>query len=203
MKKETTQTLVNSLRDSLDTGFLPVNDGVIKDILEACKKLLIFKGYKVVDPIKKVFNVRHIDDLIALFYAFLDYKHPELAGTHRNLKKDRAIAKRFLEGRMEVGSLNKELALDECAQIIKTIFDREQDFNFTIPLSFEIFGQQVAGWITKKAVELMNEEREGRLKKITEEIQEKHNREYLKKHGEESLGFDVDELLRKMEKEND
>lgn len=200
MKKESVDSLVSDLKDSLDTGFLqPDYNAVAK----TCKKLLIFMGYKVVDPVKKVFNVKSIDDLITLFYAYLDYKHPELAGTHRNIKKNRAIAKRFLEGRMEVGSLNKELALDECAQIIKTIFDREAEFNFTIPLSFEIFGQQAAGWITRKAVELMNEEREGRLKKITEEIQERHTMEYLKKYGEESLGFDVDELLRKMEKEND
>lgn len=200
MKKETVDSLIIDLKDRLDTGFLqPDVDG----IAQVCKKLLISMGYKVVDPVKKIFNVKSIDDLIALFYAYLDYKHPELAGTHRNIKKDRAIAKRFLEGRMEVGSLNKEMALDECAQIIKTIFDREQEFKFTIPLSFEIFGQQAAGWITKKAVELLNEERESAQQKIVEEIQDRHTREYLKEHGEESLGFDVDALLRNMEKEND
>jgi len=200
MKKESIDSLIIDLKDRLNTGFLhPDFDGVAI----SCKKLLISMGYKVIDPVKKVFNVKSIDDLIAFFYAYLDYKHPELAGTHRNLKKDRAIAKRFLEGRMEVGSLNKELALDECAQIIKTIFDREADFNFTIPLSFEIFGQQAAGWITRKAVELMNEGREAQQKKIIEEIQERHTKEYLKEHGEESLGFDIDELLRKMEKEKD
>jgi len=200
MKKESVGNLINNLKDRLDTGFLQPDTDIVA---KACKKLLISMGYKVVDPVKKVYNVRNIDDLIAFFYAFLDYKHPELVGTHRNIKKDRAIAKRFLEGRMEVGSLNKELALDECAQIIKTIFDREKEFNFTIPLSFEIFGQQAAGWITRKAVELLNEEKEEHLKKITEEIQERHTAEYLKEHGEESLGFDINNLLRKMEKEND
>jgi len=137
-----------------------------------------------------------------LFYAYLDYRHPELAGTHRNIKKDRAIAKRFLEARMEIGSLNKEYALDECAQIIKTIFDREPEFNFTIPLSFEILGQQTLGWITKKAVEFMNFERELKEQKLIEAIQEKHVEKYLKEHGEDSLGFDVDELLKKLDKEN-
>jgi len=92
--------------------------------------------------------------------------------------------------------------LDECAQIIKVIFDREPDFNFTIPLSFDIFGQQALGWITKKAIEFMNEERESKEQKHVEAIQEKYIEKYLKEYGEESVGFDVDELLKKLDKES-
>jgi hypothetical protein len=200
LKKETVDDLISDLKDQLDVGFLSPDH---KGLAKVCKKLLIFMGYKVVNPVKRVFKVKNINDLITLFYAYLDYKHPELAGTHRNIKKDRAIAKRFLEARMEIGSLNKEYALDECAQIIKIIFDREPDFNFTIPLSFEIFGQQALGWITKKAVEFMNAEKESKEQKLVEAIQEKHIEKYLKEHGEDSLGFDIDELLKKLDKEND
>lgn len=199
MKKITIDDLISDLKDQLDVGFLsPDHEGLAK----TCKEFLIFMGYKVVAPVKRTFKVKNINDLIILFYAYLDYRHPELAGTHRNIKKDRAIAKRFLEARMEIGSLNKEYALDECAQIIKTIFDREPEFNFTIPLSFEILGQQTLGWITKKAVEFMNFERELKEQKLIEAIQEKHVEKYLKEHGEDSLGFDVDELLKKLDKEN-
>lgn len=199
MKKETVESLISEVRDQLDVGFLSPDH---KHLAESCKKFLIFMGYKVIDPVKKTFNVKNINDLITLFYAYLDYKYPELAGSHRNIKKDRAIAKRFLDARMEIGSLNKEHALDECAKIIKTIFDREPEFNFTIPLSFAILGQQSVGWITRKAVELMNAGEESIKKKLTEQIQDSHIQKYLEEHGEESLGFDVDELLKKWEKEN-
>ena len=198
MKKDTVGDLISDLKSQLDVGFLSPNH---KSLAKVCKKFLIFMGYKVVDPIERVFKVKNINDLITLFYAYLDYKHPELAGTHRNIKKDRAIAKRFLEGRMESGGLNKEYALDECAQIIRVIFDRELDFNFTIPLSFDIFGQQALGWITKKAVEFMNDGRALKEQKYIEAIQEKYIEKYLKKYGEESIGFDVDELLKKLDKE--
>lgn len=197
--KVTADGWMSNIKDQLDVGFLEPDP---KKVAKVCKGFLIFMGYKVVDPIEKTFNVKNINDLITLFYAYLDYKHPELADSHRNIKKDRAIAKRFLEARMEIGNLNKEYALDECAGIIKTIFDREPEFNFTIPLSFEIFGQQALGWITKKAVELMNAEKETKQQKIIEQIQDRHIQKYLDTHGEESLGFDVDELLKKLDKEN-
>lgn len=199
MKKVTVESWMFDIKDQLDVGFLSPDP---EKLAKVCKGFLIFMGYKVVDPIERTFNVKNINDLITLFYAYLDYKHPELAGSHRNIKKDRAIAKRFLEARMEIGSLNKEYALNECAEIIKTIFDREPEFNFTIPLSFEIFGQQALGWITKKAVELMNAENEAKQQKIIEQIQDRHIQKYLNEHGEESLGFDVDELLKKLDKEN-
>ena len=200
MKKITVENWMGCIKDQLDVGFLSPDP---KKVAKVCKEFLIFMGYKVVDPVKKTFNVKNINDLITLFYAYLDYKHPELSDAHRNVKKDRAIAKRFLEARMEIGNLNKEYALDECAQIIKTVFDREPEFNFTIPLSFGMFGQESVGWITRKAVELMNAGKEESKKKRIEEIQDRHIQKYLKNHGEESLGFDVDELLKKLEKGND
>lgn len=193
MKKVTIDSLISDVRDQLDVGFLSPDHG---GLAKACKKLLIFMGYKVVDPIEKKFNVKNINDLITLFYAYLDYKYPEFIDTPRNIKKDRAIAKRFLEARMNIGNLNKEHALDECAQIITVVFTREPEFNFTIPLNFSMFGQQSMEWVTKKAAELVNAEKESKQQKLTEQIQDKHINKYLEEHGAESLGFDVDELLK-------
>jgi hypothetical protein len=102
---------------------------------------------------------------------------------------------------MDAGNLNKKQALCECAEIINTVFDREDDFNFNLPLSFEMFGQQSAGWITKKAIYIMNSEKEKRDIKIVEGIQDKYIEEYLKEHSEENIGFDIDEILENIEKE--
>jgi hypothetical protein len=202
MKKQTIENLVNELRDAADIGFLPLNDDIMKNITHSCKKLLTFVGYKIVEPVGKRYNVKDINGLIDLFYAYLDYKHPELIATHRNIKKDRALAKRFVDARMEAGNINKQQALNECAQIIQTIFEREPEFNFTIPLSFEMLGQDAAGWITKKAVEFLNAEQQEYKKKLTEKMQDDIIAKVLKERGEETIRFDVDALLEKMEKEN-
>lgn len=198
MKKETVDALISDIENNINVGFLSTDN---ESLAKACKKFLIYMGYKVIDPMKYTYNVEKLDDLFTLFYAFLEYKHPELVDVYRNIKRDRAIAKRFLDARMEVGNLNKKQALCECAEIIKTVFDREDDFNFNLPLSFEMFGQQSAGWITKKAVEIMNSEKEKRDEKIVEGIQNKHIEEYLKEHGEESIGFNIDEIFENLKRE--
>ena len=198
MKKETVDDLISDIESNINVGFLSTDN---ERLAKACKKFLIHMGYKVIDPMKYTYNVKKLDDLFDLFYALLEYNHPELVDAHRNMNRDRALAKRFLDSRMDAGNLNKKQALCECAEIIKTVFDREDDFNFNLPLSFEMFGQQSAGWITKKAIYIMNSEKEKRDIKIVEGIQDKYIEEYLKEHSEESIGFDIDEILENIEKE--
>ncbi len=197
MKKEIADSLVSDIENNINVGFLSTDN---ESLAKACKKFLIHMGYKVIDPMKYTYNVEKLDDLFTLFYAFLEYKHPELVDVYRNIKRDRAIAKRFIDARMEVGNLNKKQALCECAEIIKTVFDYEDDFNFNLPLSFEMFGQQSAGWITKKSIDIMNSAKEKRDVKIAEGIQDKYIEKYLKEHGEESIGFDIDKILENIEK---
>ncbi len=198
MKKETTDDLISDIENNINVGFLSVDN---ENLAKACKKFLIHVGYKVIDPITYTYNIEKLDDLFHLFYALLEYNHPELVDAHRNMNRDRALAKRFLDSRMDAGNLNKKQALCECAEIIKTVFDREDDFNFNLPLSFEMFGQQSAGWITKKAIYIMNSEKEKRDIKIVEGIQDKYIEEYLKEHDEENIGFDIDEILENIDKE--
>lgn len=198
MKKETVDDLISDIESNINVGFLSTDN---ESLAKACKKFLIHMGYKVIDPIKYTYNIKKLDDLFDLFYALLEYNHPELVDAHRNMNRDRALAKRFLDSRMDAGNLNKKQALCECAEIIKTVFDREDDFNFNLPLSFEMFGQKSAGWITKKAIYIMNSEKEKRDIKIVEGIQDKYIEEYLKEHNEENIGFDIDEILENIEKE--
>ncbi len=199
MKKETADNLISDIENNINVGFLSVDN---ESLAKTCKKFLIHMGYKVIDPIKYTYpNIKKLDDLFDLFYNLLEYNHPELVDAHRNMNRDRALAKRFLDSRMDAGNLNKKQALCECAEIIKTVFDREDDFNFNLPLSFEMFGQQSAGWITKKAIYIMNSEKEKRDIKIVEGIQDKYIEEYLKEHSEENIGFDIDEILENIKKE--
>lgn len=159
--------IVNTLKNDI------FDDKVNYDVLiDACKLFLIYKGYKVVGPVEYTYSVRKLDDLIHLFYALSDAKHPEFINNYRNLVRDRVLAKRFIESRMKISGVNKKEAMNECAEIIDTIFIHEKEFNFDTPLVFGMLGQKKLGWITEKAIQIINKrklnsEREGRDKLIT------------------------------------
>lgn len=169
------------------------DDTSFEALANACVDYLRYNGFKVVSPNKWRHNINKLDDLWRFFYTFSDRKHPELINAYRNLQKDRAIASKFVKSRMEATGFSKENAMNECAEIIETIFEHEAGFKFKIPISFGLLGQNNCGWITDKAIQIMNKKR----------LQEKEERriERIKKMDEkyesESEGFgDLDELLK-------
>ena len=166
-------------------GFLPTDYSELEDY---CKEFLLKSGYRVVRPLKTRFKATREDDLFHLFYDRLKYYHPETS-VYSNLKRDRAIASRFVKARMELGDVSKEYALNECAEIILTVFEHEADFNFNLPLTFEMFGQANCAWITEKAIDIMNEKREKREAEIIDKMIDEYNEKYIKEHGIESIAF--------------
>ena len=170
------------------------------DLVQACKNFLVDLGYRIIDPHKYRFKATKIDDLFNLFYELLKRNHPEQS-VYMNLNKDRAIAKRFLNARMKASDLNKKQALSECAEIILTVFEYESEFKFNLPMTFEMFGQENCGWITSKAVNLINKKRKKLKEAEDEEARDKCVEMYIKKHGRDSLGYDLDEIVENLERE--
>jgi len=163
---------------------------------EACVNYLRFRGYKVTKP--KTYNtkIKNLDHLIEYFYANLDSKYPEYHSASFNISRDRATAKQFLEARMVSTGASKEHSLNECAEIIKTIFDHEEEFKFKYQISFSILGQSNLKWVTDKAISIMNRKI---VSKMEDELEELQNR-IINAQGTEDLGFkDLDSLLEKME----
>ena len=165
-------------------------------LADACIEYLKYKGYKVVKPLKR-FDIKKLDDLIHLFYAYSDLKHPELINSYRNLVRDRALTKHLIVARQEASNMCRKAAMNECAEIIATIFEHEKEFNFKRPVTFNVLGQKNCGWITEKAIQIMN-------KKIMGKDEER--REILiasldKKYDAEPGGFeDLDEILENLRK---
>jgi len=162
-----------------------------------CKEFLLEQGYRVVKPLKPRFKATREDDLFHLFYDRLNYYHPNKS-VYSNLKRDRAIASRFLKARMEAGDVSKEYALGECAEIILTVFEHEDEFNFNLPLTFEMFGQANCAWITEKAINIINAKKEKREAAIIDKMIDDYNRDYIKKYGIEDIAF-----LSKIEEDKD
>ncbi len=167
------------------TGFL-VPD--YTELISHCKKLLLEMGYKVVKPMSTRFKATKIDDLFNLFYDRLSHYHPDQS-VYMNLKKDRSIASRFLKARMEAGDVNKRQALSECAEIILTVFEHEDEFNFNLPLTFEMFGQAKCAWITEKSIEIINAKKAKIDEKLVNKMIDDYNEEYIKEHGISSIAF--------------
>lgn len=169
-----------------------------EDLEKACITFLKSKGYRVTKPVEYRFKIKSLDDLIKHFYLLLDSKHPEYVNVYRNIKRDRSIAKRFVDSRIEATGYSKELALAECGEIIATVFEHEKEFKFKHDISFGIFGQVKLGWITELAIKIMNkrltEETELRLADRIKKIEEEQEKEYV-------LGFndDVDAILKRIE----
>jgi len=163
--KKNFDKLIQNIQDGITETFQSSvfgSDSEYNSLIEACKEFLIYKGYKIIEPINYTYNIKKPDDVIYLFYALSDSKHPELMNNFRNMAKDRKIASLFVKARMEASSINKKEALKECAEIIITIFEYEGEFNFNTPLVFGMLGQKKLGWITDKAVQIINKKKQNK-----------------------------------------
>ncbi len=167
-------------------------------IEEACAKYLKYRGFRVVEPKLFTAKIKSNDTLIEYFYDLLFRKHPKDHVTSYNQARDRAIASRFVEGRMVMTGASKEYALNECGAIIKTVIKNEEEFKFKFPLSFAIFGNNKLAWVTNKAVEILNRNLSKKEEKEAERLREKA----IESQGTDDLGFkDLDDILARIEED--
>lgn len=192
------------IKDALVSEDQPSLFGSVKsteDLELACLEFLRFKGYKVSQPINYRYKVTKLDDLVHFFYTLLNSKHPEYINVYRNMGRDRAIAKRFVENRIYATGYGEDIALRECAEIIATVFEYEKDFKFRTDINFGMFGQKNLGWITEKAVNIINK----KTTKVSEEKTAQRIAEIeIEQRDKYDLGFDdLDDILNRMEAEQD
>jgi hypothetical protein len=172
------------------------NDNCIDKIMEESIRYLRFKGFKVTPPQIFKDKIINIDGLIRHFYSLLNNRDSVRYTTSYNESKDRATAKRFVVNRMMATGASKEYALNECGEIISTVFKNEKEFKFKYTINFSIFGQNNLKWVTDKAIQLMNEGLLERGEERAEILREK----VIAAQDTDDLGFnDIDDLLAKME----
>jgi len=183
------EKILNELADAI------LHNSIIRDqVVETkCVEYLKTLGYKVAKPLSMTYkNIKNVNELVNFFYALVDYHYPSPVGYYRNIPKDRAIAKRFVESRMEASQLSKKDAIKECAFMIDALFKYADEFNFkNNPVSFGIFGQESMGWVTEKLIRIVlkkkEEEKEIRRehfeKEMLEKVLEEKGDEYLRLEG--------------------
>jgi hypothetical protein len=125
---------------------------------EVCVEFLKNRGYSIRPPMAFPTQMTKLDELVALFYALLQKNFESCLLPYTNIGRDRAIAKAFVAKRMEDDKIKRNDALQQCAMIIKTIFNRPDVFRFETPPSFGVLGQAEMGWITDRAVQIINKD---------------------------------------------
>jgi len=98
------------------------------------------------------------------------------------------MIKLFVESREKTG-LNRKFAIQECVSIIDAIFDYEEEFGFKNPIDINVLGQKKSGWITEKAIYILN----NKFKKEEEIIGEK-----VREKIEEDIGIDLNERSKEL-----
>ena len=139
--------------------------------LKMAKEILIEAGYKVTKVVTTTkFNTTK--ELKDYFYSRLYSKYPDrLIDKVDNIQRDMRIANDFIESRMLDNAIGKKIALQECVDIIDMIFDCEDEFMFKYPVvNIGILGQGKIGWITQKAIEILNRERYKEASRKSEEL---------------------------------
>lgn len=173
--------------------------GESSQLVKACIEYLKFSGYKVVQLPKYIYTIKSLDDLISFFYSMLELKHPGHVSDYRNIAENRAIAKRFVEARRKSSGISRKEALNECAEIIRTVFNHEHEFNFKYKMTLRLFGQDKFGWVTDKAIQIINKNLEVGYEELAESMRD----EMIDAQDKKDLGFgDLQEILDELERAN-
>lgn len=159
---------------------------LVKESVETCVKFLKGQNYSVRPPLSYPAKITKLDDLISIFYVFLNNTYEKHLLPSSNTKRDRAVAKAFIEKRMETDNISRSDAMQQCALIVQTVLRTPEVFKFESPPTFGIFGQAEMGWITERAVRIINDKiskdeeakAERAANKMTEKIEKKYKTGY-------------------------
>ena len=162
-----------------------------KDVEKACVAYLKSLGYKVVSQVIS-YKVSTLDELIDLFYHLMDFHNNDVCSLVSNRKKDRSILATFITARQKELGYSFKDSLQDCANIINTLFVYEEELALTVPLGIWVFGSDKCKWITDKAINILNNtavaNSEAAVIKMAEEDEIKNSNEYT--------GFDFSRLRR-------
>jgi len=158
---------------------------------EVCVEFLKGQGYSIRTPISYPAKITKLDEIISMFYGFLSNTYQKHLLPPSNIKRDRMVAKALVEKRMEADKISRHDAMQQCAMIVKTVLRTPEIFKFETPPTFGIFGQAEMGWVTERAIRVINDQitedgiaaTERAVDEMTERIEKKY-----------TMGYSLEEL---------
>ena len=170
------------------TDIIGPNFNSIDDL---CIEWLKDRHYSVRPPIGYPVKITKLDEIISMFYDFLSTAYQKHLLPPSNIMRDRAIAKAFIEKRMEADKISRKDAMQQCALIVQTVLRTPEVFKFETPPTFGIFGQAEMGWITERAIKIINEQitkdQKFAVEKAVDEMTESIEKNY-------KMGYSLEEL---------
>lgn len=161
---EEIEILSEALKAYSQADFTKTEEQRLGEVLDVCVKVLKSNGYRVAPPnIGGVMKVTTLGDLVGLFNGFVTLVYGPEAAHYRDGRRDEAVMKHFVNNRRKVTGASPKVAKQECALIIKTIFDNINLFNFTTPPTIGILDSAKCAWIIELALSIMNK-REAKAK---------------------------------------
>jgi hypothetical protein len=166
-------------------------EALVKESVETCTKFLKGQNYSVRPPLNYPAKITKLDDLISIFYVFLSNTYEKHLLPSSNTKRDRAIAKAFVEKRMETDKISRTDAMQQCALIVQIVIRTPEIFKFDTPPTFGIFGQAEMGWITERAIRIINDQITKNVAIATEKAIDEMTENIEKKY---TMGYSLEEL---------
>ena len=151
-----------------------------KEILQACENILKYAGYKIVSPFLQ-YDVSDVTGPSSLLKYFNDLRYrycgeiPVCSGVDYINEKHMSL---FIKSRQEVNGCSKKVALKECCAIIYTIFTNLKQFNLKNTPQPYMLGQKKCGWITQKALDIIEAQYKEHLKEEFAKIEAKASSYY-------------------------
>lgn len=179
----------DAIKSCENNSFIEPDKG-LNDLLSCCKEFLKDNDYKVIETKEPVIsNVKNAHDLVRLFKVLMAFNHPgKLLDTNPDYhsRRDLRTANLFIKHRMKAGNINRKMAINECANIIKTLVDNMDEVGIKGDINFSIFGQDKLGWITDKTISILNKHMEEGNERNADRLEVEYND---KMKSEVSLGF--------------
>lgn len=167
-----------------------------KEVELACVEYLKSVGYKITKK-PELHKVNKLDELLDLFYNLMEFYHNDVCSLVANRKKDRVIISNFLKNRQEELSCTFNESLQDCANVIYSLFIFEEDLGLSYPLSVSVFSDNCK-WITDKVICMLNDNKD-----VENEIKVERMVEANEAMAEEHSGFDLEKLRRMYGEEKD
>ena len=177
------------VKDLDSAGFLSDNLSE-REVEKACVSYLKSVGYKVAEkPV--LHKVHKLDELVDLFYHLMEFYHNDVCSLVSNRKKDRALVSSFIKNRQEELQCSFEEGLQDCANIIYSLFIFEERLGLNSSISISVFSPN-CNWLTDRVITILNDNKDVENEiKVEQLIREQ---EYK---AEENSGFDLEKLRRK------
>jgi len=187
--------LRTKVKDLDSAGFLGDNISEM-EVEKACVSYLKSIGYKVAEkPI--LHKVRKLEELVDLFYHCLEFYHNDVCSLVSNRKKDRVLVSSFMKSRQEELHCSFEESLQDCANIIYSLFIFEERLGLNSSISISVFSPNCK-WITDKVITILNDNKD-----VENEIKVEQMVLSQETKAEENSGFDLEKLRRKYGEKED